>query len=161
MDRSYKIYKSYHTSHHNTTKTHLQISTPPSSVQQHADIHNLPPNHMESQPSKLQASSNAPTLTTSPANHKETQPLQPSSAALMAHPLPANHHSLTPPKTRTDRLPAGRLPVRSSLPPFLPPTQKKSPQAQTPRNSPKTQISNYHQSLPVVTNHHPTRSRNF
>ena len=25
----------------------------------------------------------------------------------------------------------------------------------------KTQISNYHQSLPVVTNHHPTRSRNF
>ena len=65
MDRSYKIYKSYHTSHHNTTKTHLQISTPPSSVQQRADIHNLPPNHMESQPSKLQASSNAPTLTTS------------------------------------------------------------------------------------------------
>ncbi len=77
MDRSYNIYKSYHTSHHNTTKTHLQISTPPSSVQQHADIHNLPPNHMESQPSKLQASSNAPTLTTSPANHKETQPFLP------------------------------------------------------------------------------------
>ena len=77
MDRSYKIYKSYHTSHHNTTKNHLQISTPPSSVQQHADIHNLPPNHMESQPSKLQASSNAPTLTTSPANHKETQPFLP------------------------------------------------------------------------------------
>ena len=71
MDRSYKIYKSYHTSHHNTTKNHLQISTPPSSVQQRTDIHNLPPNHMESQPSKLQASSNAPTLTTSPANHKE------------------------------------------------------------------------------------------
>ena len=49
------------------------------------------------------------------------------------------------------------------VPPFVPPspTQKKSPQAQTPRNSPKTQISNYHQSLPVVTNHHPTRSRNF
>ena len=65
MDRSYKIYKSYHTSHHNTTKNHLQISTPPSSVQQRADIHNLPPNHMESQPSKLQASSNAPTLSTS------------------------------------------------------------------------------------------------
>ena len=77
MDRSYKIYKSYHTSHHNTTKTHLQISTPPSSVQQRTDIHNLPPNHMESQPSKLQASSNAPTLTTSPANHKESQPFLP------------------------------------------------------------------------------------
>ena len=28
-----------------------------------------------------------------PAHHKETQPLQPSSAALMAHPLPANHHT--------------------------------------------------------------------
>ena len=49
------------------------------------------------------------------------------------------------------------------VPPFIPPspTQKKSPQVQTPRNSPKTQISNYHQSLPVVTNHHPTRNRNF
>ena len=118
MDRSYKIYKSYHTSHHNTTKNHLQISTPPSSVQQRADIHNLPPNHMESQPSKLQASSNAPTLTTSPANHKETQPFlpaiqrsadgssnsrhttrklslssTPSSAALTAHPTPSSPHT--------------------------------------------------------------------
>ena len=65
MDRSYKIYKSYHTSHHNTTKTHLQISTPPSSVQQRTDAHNLPDKHVESQASKLQASSNAPTLTTS------------------------------------------------------------------------------------------------
>ena len=74
MARSYKIYKAYHTSHHNTTKTHLQISTPPSNVQQRIDIHNFPPNHMESQTSKPQASSNAPTLTTSPANHKETQP---------------------------------------------------------------------------------------
>ena len=39
------------------------------------------------------------------------------------------------------------------VPPFIPPspTQKKSPQAQTPRNSPKTQISNYHQSLSVIT----------
>ena len=67
-----------------------------------------------------------PTSTTAPmphhlpTHHKETQPLQPSSAALMAHPLPANHHSLTPPKNRTDRLPAGRLhgrdPVRRSKP---------------------------------------------
>ena len=77
MDRSYKIYKSYHTSHHNTTKTHLQISTPPSSVQQRTDAHNLPNKHIESQASKLQASSNAPTLTTSPPNHKETQPFLP------------------------------------------------------------------------------------
>ena len=77
MDRSYKIYKSYHTSHHNTTKTHLQISTPPSSVQQRTDAHNLPDKHIESQASKLQASSNAPTLTTSPPNHKETQPFLP------------------------------------------------------------------------------------
>ena len=39
------------------------------------------------------------------------------------------------------------------VPPFVPPspTQKKSPQVQTPRNSPKTQISNYHQSLSVIT----------
>ena len=29
------------------------------------------------------------------------------------------------------------------------------------RRNAKTQISNYHQSLPVVTNHHPTRNRNF
>ena len=96
MDRSYKIYKSYHTSHHNTTKTHLQISTPPSSVQQRADIHNLPPNHMESQPSKLQASSNAPTLTTSlQTTWKLSLSSQPSSAALMAHPTPGN--PLNPP----------------------------------------------------------------
>ena len=77
MDRSYKIYKSYHTSHHNTTKTHLQISTPPSNVQQRTDAHNLPNKHIESQASKLLASSNAPTLTTSLTNHKETQPFLP------------------------------------------------------------------------------------
>ena len=176
-----------------------------------------------------------------PAHHKETQPLQPSSAALMAHHLPANHHTSHPQKPertdcqrdgcmvgtrcvgvsrwsylapeasdgkvlcghkpqskphlsepgthqRTWRVmgrPARQAPQTPSMtrrndrtrhdhaaapladcpfvPPFVPPspTQKKSPQAQTPRNSPKTQISNYHQSLPVVTNHHPTRSRNF
>ena len=115
MDRSYKIYKSYHTSHHNTTKTHLQISTPPSSVQQRTDAHNLPNKHIESQASKLQASSNAPTFTTSlqttrnlklpnykrPATRRRSQPprqttrklslsSQPSSAALMAHPTPGN-----------------------------------------------------------------------
>ena len=33
-----------------------------------------------------------------PAHHKETQPLQPSSAALMAHHLPANHHTSHPKK---------------------------------------------------------------
>ena len=41
MARSYKIHKSYHTSHHNTTKNHPKNST------------------------SLQASSNAPTLSTS------------------------------------------------------------------------------------------------
>ena len=121
MDRSYKIYKSYHTSHHNTTKTHLQISTPPSSVQQRADIHNLPPNHMESQPSKLQASSNAPTLTTSlqttwnlnlpnykrPATRRRSQPpskphgistFQTTSVQQRAdaHNLPPNHMETQP-----------------------------------------------------------------
>ena len=55
-----------------------------------------------------------------PAHHKETQPLQPSSAALMAHHLPSDHHTSHLQKTRTDRLPAGRLhgrdPVRRSKP---------------------------------------------
>ena len=56
----------------------------------------------------------------SPTNSRRSPPSQPSSAALMAHPLLANHHSLTPPKNRTDSLPAGRLhgrdPVRRSKP---------------------------------------------
>ncbi len=55
-----------------------------------------------------------------------------SSAAPMPHHLPTHHKKtqpLQPPRWQT---------VRSSLPPFLSPTQKKSPQAQTPRNSPKT-----------------------
>ena len=101
MARSYKIYKAYHTSHHNTTKTHLQISTPPSSVQQRIDIHNFPPNHMESQTSKPQASSNAPTLTTSlQTTRKLSLSSQPSSVALMAHPTPVRplypyHHDRT------------------------------------------------------------------
>ena len=89
-------------------------------------------------------------------------------------PPPGKPPHLTPKKTRTDRLPAGRLhgrdpakrphqarpcsrpagrlSVRPSIRPS--PTQKKSPQAQTPRNSPKTQISNYHQSLSVITSCH-------
>ena len=67
-----------------------------------------------------------PTSTTAPMPHhlpthpKETQPLQPSSAALMAHHPPVRSPHLTLPKTRTDRLPAGRLhgrdPVRRSKP---------------------------------------------
>ena len=52
---SYKIHKSYHTSHHNTTKIH-------------------PPN---STLLNFQASSNAPTLTTLPPNHKQSQPFLP------------------------------------------------------------------------------------
>ena len=55
MVRSYKIHKSYHTSHHNTTKIH-------------------PPN---STLLNFQASSNAPTLTTLPPNHKQSQPFLP------------------------------------------------------------------------------------
>lgn len=101
MARSYKIHKSYHTSHHNTTKNHLQISTPPSNVQQRADPHNLPPSHRESHSSKLQASSNAPTLTTSlQTTGNLSLSSQPSSAALMAHPTPVrplypSHHDRT------------------------------------------------------------------
>ena len=121
MDRSYKIYKSYHTSHHNTTKTHLQISTPPSSVQQRTDAHNLPNKHIESQASKLQASSNAPTFTTSlqttrnlklpnykrPATRRRSQPpgkhiesqaskLQASSNAPTLTTSPPNHKETQP-----------------------------------------------------------------
>ena len=118
MDRSYKIYKSYHTSHHNTTKNHLQISTPPSSVQQRADIHNLPPNHMESQPSKLQASSNAPTLTTSlQTTWKLSLSSQPSSAALMAHPTPGN--PLNPPSLINPTLPPEAPHSHHYLPPGI------------------------------------------
>ena len=101
MARSYKIYKAYHTSHHNTTKTHLQISTPPSNVQQRANTHNHPDRHTESQTSKPQASSNAPTLTTSlQTTRKLSLSSQPSSAALMAHPTPVRplypyHHDRT------------------------------------------------------------------
>ena len=56
-------------------------------------------------------------------------------------------------RTRHDHAaaPLAACPFVPPPPPFLPPTQKKSPQAQTPRNSPKTQISNYHQSLSVIT----------
>ena len=52
------------------------------------------------------------------------------------------------------------------VPPSIPPAhphKKRAPRPNTRELSQKrkTQISNYHQSLPVVTNHHPTRSRNF
>ena len=142
MDRSYKIYKSYHTSHHNTTKTHLQISTPPSSVQQRTDAHNLPNKHIESQASKLQASSNAPTFTTSlqttrnlklpnykrPATRRRSQPprqttrklslsSQPSSAALMAHPTPGN--PLNPPSLINPTLPPEAPHSHHYLPPGI------------------------------------------
>ena len=65
-------------------------------------------------------SSAAPIPPHLPTHHKETQPLQPSSAALMAHHPPVRPPHLTLPKTRTDRLPARRLhgrdPVRRSKP---------------------------------------------
>ena len=197
--------------------------------------HHLPTHLKETQP--LQPSSAALIAHHLPAHYKETQPLQPSSAALIAHHLPSDHHTSHSQKTeRTDcqrggcmvgprcvgvsrwsylapEAPGGKVlcghkpqskphlsepgthqrtwrvmgrPARQApqtpsmtrrndrtrhdhaaaplaacpfVPPFIP--QKKSPQAQPPGNSPKTQISNYHQSLPVVTNHHPTRNRNF
>ena len=50
---------------------------------------------------------NAPMPHHLPANHKETQPLQPSSAALMAHPLPSDHHALTPPKKQNGQTASG------------------------------------------------------
>lgn len=113
------------------------------------------------------ASSAAPMPHHLPANHKETQPLQPSSAALMAHHPPVRPPHLTPPKKQNGQTASGAA-VRSSLPPFIPPTHtKKEPPGQTPGNSPKNAklkypiIINRYQSLPVVTNHHPTRNRNF
>ena len=63
--------------------------------------HNLPDRHTESQTSKPQASSNAPTLTTSlQTTRKLSLSSQPSSAALMAHPTPVRplypyHHDRT------------------------------------------------------------------
>ena len=69
---------------------------------------------------------------------------------------PARQKTQTPSLTRrNDRTrhdhAAAPLAVCPFVPPFIP--QKKSPQVQTPRNSPKTQISNYHQSLSVITQH--------
>ena len=169
-----------------------------------------------------------------PTHHKETQPLQPSSAALMAHHLPANHHTSHPQKPeRTDcqrdgcmvgtrcvgvsrwsylapgasdgKVLCGHKPqskphlsepgthqrtwrvmgrparpgettapgttmqpprwqtVRSSLHSSLP-HKKRAPRSKHPGTLPKLKypiIINRYQSLPVVTNHHPTRSRNF
>ena len=91
----------FHTSPHNASTT--------------ASIPHLSPQHQSyTHPTTHPAQRRCPTTS------QETQPLQPSSAALMAHPLPSDHHSLTPPKTRTDSLPAGRLhgrdPVRWSKP---------------------------------------------
>ena len=51
------------------------------------------------------------------------------------------------------------------VPPFVPPPHKKrAPRPKHPGTLPKLKypiIINRYQSLPVVTNHHPTRSRNF
>ena len=180
-----------------------------------------------------------------PAHHKETQPLQPSSAALMAHHLPANHHTSHPQKPeRTDcqrdgcmvgtrcvgvsrwsyltpEAPDGKVlcghkpqskphlsepgthqrtwrvmgrPARQktqtlsmtrrndrtrhdhaaaplAVCPFVPPSihpshphKKRAPRPKHPGTLPKLKypiIINRYQLLPVVTNHHPTRSRNF
>ena len=192
------------------------------------------------------ASSAAPMPHHLPANHKETQPLQPSSAALMAHPTsgkPPRPH--TPQKTeRTDcqrdgcmvgprcvgvsrwsylapgasdgKVLCGHKPQskphlsepgthqrtwrvmgrparqktqtlsmtrrndrtrhdHAAAPladcPFVPPSihpshphKKRAPRSKHPGTLPKLKypiIINRYQLLPVVTNHHPTRSRNF
>ena len=52
------------------------------------------------------------------------------------------------------------------VPPFIPPSphKKRAPRSKHPGTLPKLKypiIINRYQSLPVVTNHHPTRSRNF
>lgn len=54
-------------------------------------IHHSPPAHLTG----IQRSADA---THPPSDHKETQPLQPSSAALMAHHLPSDHSIPTHPK---------------------------------------------------------------
>ena len=79
---------------------------------------------------------------------------------------PARQAPQTPSMTRrNDRTRHDHAAAPLAVCPFVPPTHtKKEPPGQNTRElSPKrkTQISNYHQSLPVVTNHHPTRSRNF
>ena len=70
-------------------------------------IHHSPPTHHRHHThlTGIQRSADA---THPPSDHKETQPLQPSSAALMAHHLPSNHSnphtdlSLPQPTHRTD-----------------------------------------------------------
>ena len=94
MARSYKIHKSYHTSHHNTTKNHPKNST------------------------SLQASSNAPTLSTSrQTTNNLSLSSQPSSAALMAHPTPGN--PLNPPSLINPTLPPEAPHSHHYLPPGI------------------------------------------
>ena len=78
----------------NTPKINLNITQKHHTLSKTASI----PNPLTTKPKKLTppTSSAAPMPHHFPTHHKETQPLQPSSAALIAHPLPANHHSLTP-----------------------------------------------------------------
>ena len=95
-----------------------QGNSAPATIQRSADSPHLPGAPQgNSAPATIQRSADSPPL---PAHHKETQPLQPSSAALMAHHPPVRPPHLTPPKNRTDSLPAGRLhgrdPVRRSKP---------------------------------------------
>ena len=102
----------------NTPKINLNITQKHHTLSKTASIPNpLTTNRKKTHPPTSNA---APMPHHLPAHHKETQPLQPSSAALMAHHPPVRPPHLTPPKNRTDRLPAGRLhgrdPVRRSKP---------------------------------------------
>ena len=102
----------------NTPKINLNITQKHLTLSKTASI----PNPLTTNRKKLTppTSNTAPMPHHLPAHHKETQPLQPSSAALMTHHPPVRPPHLTPPKNRTDRLPAGRLhgrdPVRRSKP---------------------------------------------
>ena len=125
-----------------------------------------PPHNADSTltPQRIQRSADAPPPPGKPQGNSAPAAIQRSADGSPTPVRPPRPH--TPQKTeRTDCQRDGWQSVRSSLPPFIPPTHtKKEPPGQNTRElSPKrkTQISNYHQSLPVVTNHHPTRSRNF
>ena len=85
----------------NTPKINLNITQKHHTLSKTASIPQSPHDKSpKTHPTHIQRSADAYHL---PAHHKETQPLQPSSAALMAHHLPANHHTSHPQKPeRTD-----------------------------------------------------------
>ena len=109
-----------------------------------------------SAPATIQRSADSPHPPSTPQGNSAPAAIQRSADG---PPPPGKPPHLTPPKTRTDRLPAGRLHGRASLHSSLPPTQKKSPQAKTPGNSPQNAklkypiIINRYQLSPTITQH--------